>query len=231
MTSSKGRFITIEGGEGVGKSLFQEMLAKDLTAVLGPLGLITTREPGGTPAADQIRSLFGNPPAQDAYLMETEAFLVSAARAQHVGRLIRPALQRGTWVLCDRFADSTRVYQGKLGNLDEAMIESLISLSTQRLEPDLTFLLDCDVQLSQSRLTARSVQAVSGEKSDPIIRYDEAKKSFHERLRQGYLALLPRFPQRIVRLDAALPVARVVKDAKTILAQRFPEELGSLISS
>jgi dTMP kinase len=215
-----GRFITIEGGEGVGKSLFQERLASRLGGRLGGRRLLTTREPGGTPAADKIRALLAAPPADDPLLIETEAFLVSAARAQHVGRLIRPALKRGDWVLCDRFADSTRLYQGLLGGLPEALVETLIATSTQDLRPDLTFLLDCDVAVSLSRINGRSDPG-----RDPVKRYDDAKQAFHARLRQGYLDLLTRFPGRIVKLDAALPPEQVVAQACAAIETRFGDEL------
>jgi dTMP kinase len=195
-----GRFITIEGGEGVGKSRLTETLTRALTADLARAGkhLIVTREPGGTPSADMVRGLFATSAPGDPWLIETEAFLVSAARAQHCGRLIMPTLRRGDWVLCDRFADSMRVYQGSLGGLPDGYIEPLIATSTRGLMPDLTLLLDCPVSLATSRLKQR------GEgKGDAIKRYDDAKVGFHEKVRQAFLDLQEKFPDRIVVIDAS----------------------------
>ena len=210
----QGRFITVEGGEGVGKSVFTAGLAAALRA--RGFTVVTTREPGGTPTADRIRALFAAPPAEDPLLMETEALLVSAARAQHVGRLVRPALTRGDWVLSDRFTDSTRVYQGALGGMAQNALESLIAFSTSGLEPDLSFLLDCDVATARARLAGRG-----GNQRDPVERYDHAQLAVHERLRDAYLQLASRFPARIIRLDASRPPAALLEEALSLVAQRF----------
>jgi dTMP kinase len=149
--------------------------------------------------------------------MMTEALLVSAARAQHVEKVIRPALAAGKWVLCDRYADSTRVYQGVLGGLDTEKLETLIALSTDDLSPDLTFLLDCDVRIAARRRDQRGAEA---DLSDAIRRYDDAKIEFHDRLRTAYLSLVQRFPARMIVLDAAQAPAKVTADALQLLAER-----------
>ena len=207
------RFVSIEGGEGVGKSLFINHLADDLTARRIPF--IKTREPGGTPSADLIRGLFGAPPADDPFCMMTEALLISAARAQHVEKVIRPALKSRTWVICDRYADSTRVYQGIIGGVPASEIESVIAISTGRLTPDVTFLLDCDVELAASRRQQR------GGQDDAIKRYDDKKLEFHERLRQGYLTLAKQFPERFKVIDASQNPPAVAAEAIKTLVVRF----------
>lgn len=211
---SKAKFITVEGGEGVGKSLFTQNLALGLRG-LG-LNLVVTREPGGTPTADLIRGLFGKPADGDPLLMNAESLLVSAARAQHVGRLIRPALEHGQWVLSDRFADSTRVYQGTLGGLARSDLEALIMFSTGGLEPDLTFLLDCDVAVAQARLGKRAKP-----RPDAIERYDHEETAFHARLREAYLSLAKEHSSRVVVIDAAEPPEQMARQALAAVRSRF----------
>lgn len=213
MSAGRGRFLSIEGNEGVGKSTFLKGLAARLTA--GGHTVVTTREPGGTPAADRIRTLFGDPPAGDALLAETEALLVSAARAQHVGRLVRPALERGDWVVTDRYHDSMRAYQGVLGGISTADVEALIAFSTKNLDPVLTFLLDCDVHVARSRLAARGASH-----PDSIKRFDDARVSVHAKLRSAFLALQKRFPERIMILDASKPAVDLIDEAMALLASR-----------
>lgn len=148
--------------------------------------------------------------------MPTESLLVSAARAQHVGRLIQPALDAGKWVLCDRFADSTRVYQGALGGIASAALEAMIQFSTDGLEPDLTFLLDLDVQAAQARLSRRVAA-----RADAIERYDEEASDFHARLREAYLELGKKFSSRLVILDASQAPEDVAAAALRIVGERF----------
>lgn len=215
--SARGRFITVEGGEGVGKSVFTTNLAAAIRA--RGLTLVTTREPGGTPTANKIRALFATPAPDDPLLMNAEALLVSAARAQHVGRLIAPALARGEWVLCDRFADSMRVYQGVLGGLDETDLEQVTRFAVRGTMPDLTFLLDVDVQTAQSRLSGRG--AAGARDPDAIERYDDKARDFHEKLRRAYLKLAEREPQRFVKLDAGEAPEAVARKAFAVLEERF----------
>lgn len=210
-----GHFITIEGGEGVGKSTFSQALAARLQAK--GLQLTSTREPGGTPAAQQIRELFLHPPAVDPLVPEAELFLIAAARVQHVVRLIRPALQAGNWVLCDRFYDSTRVYQGVMTQLPADLVELTIQFAVGDCHPELTFVLDCDAALAQKRLILRAEQRQETESN----RFDTAKTDFHETLRQAFRALQPRFPARVVLLDTAKPLEKVVEKALVEIEQRF----------
>ena len=212
---AQARFITLEGGEGVGKST----LAGGIFRWLEMRGLHTfqTREPGGTPIADEIRRVFKSPPAGEEITPEAEALLVSAARAQHVSKVIKPALAAGTWVLCDRFADSTRVYQGLFGGVGINEIERLIKFSTGGLEPDLTFLLDCDVNITAGRIGARGADP----KTDDVARYDQAGQQVHDKLRQAFRKLAGFYPARFYILDASLPPEKVLQDACAELERRW----------
>lgn len=212
----RGRFITLEGGEGVGKST----LMAGLTSWLASRGLrvIKTREPGGTPIADAVRTIFKSPPGGETITPQAEALLVSAARVQHVVNVIKPALDQGTWVISDRFADSTRVYQGMFGGVPLNDLEWLIKFSTSALEPDITFLLDCDVDLSASRVGDRSGQPAAG---DTLERYDHASHQVHDRLRQGFRKVAGFYPSRFFILDAALSKEQVLAQACDALQKRW----------
>ncbi len=216
LDKKRSRFISVEGGEGVGKSTFIRALSERFKREGVPLAV--TREPGGTQVADLIRHVFSAPIPGETLAMETEALLVSAARAQHMERLIKPKLALGEWVLSDRFADSTRVYQGVLGGIEEETLESLIRFSTNGVAPDLTFLLDCPVEVSAGRLSGRREKAAS---HDDIARYDNQNSTFHERLRAAYRGLAQRFPERIVVLDASLAPEVVLEQAWRELEKRF----------
>lgn len=211
----RGKFITVEGGEGVGKTALVMGLAQSLKQA--GLEVVVTREPGGTTVADSIRKLFASPPKHEPLTMVTEALLVSAARAQHVAHKIRPALGRGEWVISDRFADSTRIYQGALGGLNTADLEALIEFSTNGLEPDLTLLLDVDTDIALSRLSSRS----NDNSNDAITRYDQAAATFHNRLRRAFLSLAESQPERVVTLDGALNLESVLADARRQVEKRF----------
>ncbi len=216
MEDMRSRFITVEGGEGVGKSTFIRGLSDRLRGK--GVSVVTTREPGGTKVADLIRGVFAAPIPDEPLAMGTEALLVSAARCQHVERLLKPSLKEGAWVLSDRFADSTRIYQGILGGIDAEVLESLIQFSTGGLEPDLTFLLDCPVSLSSQRLGYRRHHKAGGQ---DIVRYDDQNTEFHERLRRAYLQLAERFPQRVFVLDASKAPGIVIDHAWSILERYF----------
>ena len=213
------RFVSVEGAEGAGKSVFTTALAAMIRACGAEV--VTTREPGGTIVADQIRALFASPPPGESLTPTTEALLVSAARAQHLEYLIRPALARGAWVICDRFADSTRVYQGTLGGLKSADLEALIAFSTADQAPDLTFILDCPVALAAARLQQRLRTVQDDERGDTVERYDQAPTAAHERMRQGFLAVFAANPQRCVRLDASLTPEQMLGVAWVALEERF----------
>ena len=213
--ASSGRFITLEGGEGVGKST----LMAGLTSWLETRGLrvIKTREPGGTPIADAIRTIFKSPPGGEEITPQAESLLVSAARMQHVAKVIKPALAQGSWVISDRFADSTRVYQGMFGGVPLNELEWLIKFSTSGVEPDITFLLDCDVQLSASRIGGRLENSLS----DPAERYDHASRQVHDRLRDGFRKVAGFYPARFFILDASQSKEQVLAQACAALQQRW----------
>lgn len=213
--TGQAKFIALEGGEGVGKSTLMRGLVAWLMAKGIPV--VQTREPGGTPIADEVRKLFKSPPSGEEITAETEALLVSAARAQHVSKVIRPALTRGQWVLCDRFADSTRVYQGLFGGVALNDLEWLIRFSTGGVEPDLTFLLDCDVGLSSMRIGDRGPAMAD----DDSVRYDQAGQQVLDRLRQGYRKIAGFYPARFYILDASRPPAAVLQDACSELERRW----------
>ena len=218
----QGFFITVEGGEGVGKTTFVKSFCAALSASLDPTGsaVVQTREPGGTPVANSIRAIFANPPPGEALIPETEAMLVMAARAQHVAHLIRPALERGAVVICDRYADSTMVYQGAVGGLDRVWLESSNCFATKGLVPDLTFLLDCPVEISSQRSEVRSRV---GQAEDGAQRYDAGSKDQHEKIRAGFLDCARRAPSRFVVLDATKNPGDLTADALAALRHKAPE--------
>jgi dTMP kinase len=189
-----GKFITFEGGEGAGKSTQIRRLAERLEALGVPV--LVTREPGGTPTAESIRRLLLSGLAQELG-PDGEAVLFAAARADHVERVIRPALRAGRWVLCDRFVDSTRVYQGVGGGADPAMLDALDRVAVGRTRPDLTVILDVPVKVGLARAEAR--QSESGAGADRFERDDTA---IHETRRQAYIAIAKADPERCVVVDA-----------------------------
>lgn len=199
-----GRFISFEGGEGSGKSTQLRRLAARLSAQ--DVTVITTREPGGTPGAEDIRSLLveGEPGRWDG---RVEALLVNAARADHVARLIRPALAEGKWVLCDRYVHSTLAYQGAARGLDEAELRQLHAFSTGDLWPDLTIVLDIDPALGLARAAGRA----GGE-----ARFEGEPPAFHKAVRERFL----NFPDVAV-IPSDAPVDDVTDRVWTVVAERF----------
>ncbi len=189
-----GRFITFEGGEGAGKSTQIRMLAERLRAA--GITSVLTREPGGTPTAESIRRLLLSGLAEQLGV-DGEAVLFAAARADHVERVIRPALAAGQWVLSDRFFDSTHVYQA---NADPAFLAALDRVAVGRTWPDLTLILDIPAELGLSRATAR--MAASGTTPDRFERDDIA---LHEERRRAFLGIAAAAPERCVVIDASRP--------------------------
>jgi len=184
------RFITLEGGEGAGKSTQARRLAAALRGA--GLDIIETREPGGSPGAEEIRRLLtAGEPARWSPMAET--LLHFAARADHVRRTIRPALAAGRWVCCDRFADSTMAYQGYGHGIDRDFIARLAVAVLGDLRPDLTLIFDLPVEQGLARAAARS-----GHED----RYEKMDRSFHEALRRGFLDIAGQDPQRCVVIDA-----------------------------
>ena len=211
-----GKFITFEGGEGAGKSTQIRRLAARLEEA--GLRVVTTREPGGTPAAEAIRQfiLTGRAEAMGA---EGEALLFAAARADHVMHVIRPALAAGDWVLSDRFTDSTRVYQGAEGGVATATLEALERVAIGRTRPDLTIILDIPAETGLRRV--RSRQAESGVGPD---RFDSDELGLHELRRQAYLALAARDPGRYLIVDAARGEEEVAAEVWQAVSARLLRE-------
>jgi dTMP kinase len=191
MTGGRGRLITVEGGEGTGKSTQVRMLAEGLRA-LG-LAVVVTREPGGSPGAEEIRALLVQG-AVRRWSAQTETLLHYAARREHLDATVLPALALGRWVVSDRFADSTMAYQGCGLGLGREFISGLHGLVVGDLAPDLTLILDLPVAAGLARAAARA----GGED-----RYERMDLGFHERVRQGFLAIAAREPERCVVVDAA----------------------------
>jgi len=193
----RGRFITLEGGEGAGKSTQLQTVAACLTAAGIPF--LTTREPGGTPRAEAIRGLLLSPGEAEPMASETELLLMFAARAQHVKQRIEPALAAGTWVLCDRFTDATRAYQGGGRGLDLSQIEALAAWVHGDCWPDLTLLLDVPAAQGLARAEKRSAKD----------RIEQEALAFFERVRAHYLAQAAAEPTRFRVIDAAPAEAAV----------------------
>jgi len=198
----RGKFITLEGGEGAGKSTQAAMLAPRLEAL--EIAVQLTREPGGSPGAEVIRHILLSGAAKPLGA-EAEAMLFAAARDDHVQCTILPALQKGKWVICDRFADSTRVYQGVLGHVDPRIINVLERVSVGNLAPDLTVILDLPVQMGVERARQRRGAA------EPD-RFEAETTEFHQQLRDGYLAIAAKEPNRCVVIDAT-PAKEVVANS------------------
>jgi dTMP kinase len=185
-------FISFEGGEGAGKSTQVRRLGERLRS-LG-IEVVTTREPGGSPGAEAVRHVLLSGAAKPLGPV-TEAMLFAAARADHVETTIRPALERGAFVICDRFIDSTRVYQGTLGNVDPRMIRALERVAVGATMPDLTIVLDLPAEEGLQRATARS-----GAGAD---RFESEDVTFHRHLRDAFRELAEREPERCVLIDAS----------------------------
>ncbi|WP_029002467.1 dTMP kinase [Azorhizobium doebereinerae] len=195
MSAARGRFITLEGGEGTGKSTQARRLAAALEA--RGYAVAITREPGGSVGAEALRQVILSGAAKD-FGPAAEALLFAAARADHVDSLIRPALDAGTWVVCDRFIDSTRVYQGVLGGLDAALLDDLEQVAAAAARPDLTLVLDVPPQVGLARAAARGEER--GEEAD---RFESEGLAFHGKVRDAFLALAKAEPERCAVIDAA----------------------------
>ena len=208
----RGLFITFEGGEGSGKTTQIHRLKAWLEKNYDEFSLCLTREPGGTEDAESIRELLLNGSIQK-WQPATEAMLMSASRHEHVNHVIRPALQLGNIVVCDRFIDSTHVYQGFVGGISGEVLNGLDKLSCNGLVPDLTLLLDVDSNVGLARTIDRG-----GSEG----RFEAKGEAFHQKVRQGFLARARKEPDRIVKIDAARSPDDVERDiiskVKTLLA-------------
>jgi dTMP kinase len=198
-------FLTVEGVEGVGKSTHIETIKNFLDERDTPC--ILTREPGGTPVAERIRELLLAVHEDEALCELSELLLVFAARAQHLERVVKPALAQGKWVICDRFTDATYAYQGGGRGLDVAIIAGLESLVQGELKPDLTIILDLDPRIGMRRASER------GE----LDRFEREQIEFFDKVRRTYLDIAAADPQRCVVIDAASDLATVSADLLKIL--------------
>ncbi|HLF59185.1 MAG TPA: dTMP kinase [Alphaproteobacteria bacterium] len=210
---SRGRFITLEGGEGAGKSTQVRLLAEALRAA--GIDALATREPGGAPGAEQIRGLLVGGPI-DRWDAMTEALLHCAARREHLVKTIEPALAAGKWVVSDRFADSTLAYQGYGLGLGAEAVTALTRITVGEFAPDLTIVLDLPPQEGLKRAHGR------GEHPQ---RYERMKLEFHERLRHGFLEIAKREPRRCAVLDARMEASLVAESIHEIVRVRLGVEL------
>jgi dTMP kinase len=208
MAERRGRFITLEGGEGAGKSTQAARLC-DWLREQGHEA-VQTREPGGTPGAEQIRGLLTTG-AADRWTPVSEALLLYAARADHVARLIRPALERGAWVVCDRFADSTRAYQGVGHGMEPAVLAALHTAALGDFGPELTLILDLPPDAGLARAAHRGGEA----------RFESLPPDFHARLRQGFLDIAAAEPDRCVVIDATQDKDAVSAEIRAAIAARL----------
>jgi len=195
-TSVKGRFITVEGTEGVGKSTNIEYLCQLLRD--RGIEIVLTREPGGTPLAEELRELLLSP-RDESVSEDTELLLMFAARAQHIENVIRPALERGAWVISDRFTDATYAYQGGGRDVDLEHIAMLERIVQHGLHPDMTLLLDLDVEVGLKRASARS---------EPD-RFEQEKLDFFHKVRNMYLSRAEAEPKRFSVIDASRSIPEV----------------------
>ena len=202
----RGKFITFEGGEGAGKSTQAKRLAEHLER--NGIATLVTREPGGTALGEDIRGLILKDIPQDPL---TELLLFAAARAEHMTAVIRPALDEGTWVVSDRFIDSTRVYQGKLYSIEPELIAQLERYTVGHDFPDLTLILDLPAEAGLERASSRGT----------LSRYDAARIETHETLRRGFLEIATAEPKRCVLIDGHLPVESVATAVWQAVHQRL----------
>ena len=211
-----GYFITFEGGEGSGKTTQIEMLLQHVESEFPTLDTVVSREPGGTASAESIRKLLVTG-AADKWRAATEAMLMSASRHEHVVHVLRPALEAGKLVLCDRYNDSTRIYQGVVGGVPSADIEALNDLACEGLVPDLTVLLDMDVATGLNRAVERSGHCTPVDES----RFENKGMDFHRDIRQAFLALAADHRERFVVIDAARNAVEVAEDVATLVMPRL----------
>ena len=208
-----GKFITIEGTEGVGKTTNIEFIQTWLNQQ--KVDFVTTREPGGTPLAEQIRELLLTP-RDEKVCNSAELLLMFAGRAQHLDQVIVPAIQSGRCVVCDRFTDATYAYQGFGRGMDSTLIAHLERLVQAELRPDLTLILDIPVEIGLQRASQRSAPD----------RFEREQTEFFERVRQGYLSIAANEPQRCIVIDASQPLADVQGDITTALKSFFMQGQG-----
>lgn len=213
----QGRLVVFEGVEGCGKTTQvkrSQVWLTDLfltSSALSSTPLLVTREPGGTELCQAIRHLLLAPSTAEPMHDRTELLLYAADRAQHVEGLLKPQLDLGTLILCDRYTDSTVAYQGYGRGLDRSLIDQLNQIATGGLQSDLTLWLDVDVEVGLARAHQRGVRD----------RIEQATLAFHQRVQYGFAQLAQTYPQRIVRIDASCSEAEVAEQVQAVLAARI----------
>ena len=209
-----GKFITLEGPEGSGKSTQAKMMIRRLAE--HGIEAMYTREPGGTALGEEIRNILQHDQAGEAPCERAELLLFEASRNQLVEKVIRPALEKGTWVICDRFMDSTTAYQGYGRGLPVDEVKAIHHFTVNGVTPDLTLLLDLEVETGFERIAQRFLEL--GESAD---RFEQEERSFHERVRQGYLKLAEEESERFKTVDASQEPEAVSVDIWAILQKEF----------
>jgi dTMP kinase len=207
----RGRFITFEGGEGTGKSTHAKLLAEHLQTI--GIEVVLTREPGGSPGAEIIRHVILSGAAKPLGA-EAETMLFASARDDHLNTTIRPALERGAWVICDRFADSTRVYQGIVGEVDPRLIGELERITVGETVPDLTFVLDVPAEIGMARANKRRGAADAD-------RFEGEKLEFHQKLRAGFRVLAKGERKRCVVIEVTAPRPEVAAQIWSVVEERL----------
>jgi dTMP kinase len=210
----KGKFITFEGGEGTGKSTQVALLATALE--VAGVDVVSTREPGGTPGAEEIRNLLVNGKT-NRWTPVSEALLNYAARAENLDKTVYPALKRGQWVISDRFADSTMAYQGFGHGVAREAINKLRTAVLADFKPDLTIIFDLNLEVGLERACIR------GQDEN---RFERMGHDFHERLRQGFLQIGLQEPERCVVIDASASIEQVGEAIRAIVSERLPVVLS-----
>ena len=210
---SRGKFITFEGGEGTGKSTQVALLGTALRQI--GLSVVLSREPGGSPGAEEIRNFLVNGDV-NRWTPMSEALLNYAARVEHLEKTIYPALEENSWVISDRFSDSTMAYQGYGHGVDSSILKSLNSILLGKFKPDLTFIFDLDLETGLARASARG---------DGEDRYERMGRDFHERLRHGFLEITMRDSERCCVINAALPIDEVALIIRKYVSKRFQVNL------
>jgi dTMP kinase len=219
-----GKFITFEGGEGSGKSTQAQVLADRL----GRLGIevVLTREPGGSPFAEALRAVILDPEMPEHSAL-SEALLFYAARADHLDKTIRPALNDGRWVICDRFSDSTRVYQSEAGGLPREVLDALEEMVVSPTVPDLTVILDLPAELGLGRAQGRRLSASHGDAApNAPDAYEKRDLAFHWKLREAFSAIAKEEPARCALINAATDPEDVSDAVWDVVAARLLQEAG-----
>lgn len=218
MTLALGKFITLEGGEGAGKSTQARLLAERLRGV--GHDVIETREPGGTKRGEKIRELLLSGDAEQ-YGQMGEAILFCAARDDHVRDVIRPALDRGDWVICDRFSDSTAAYQGAAGGVRPTLLRALNRVAVGETRPDLTLILDLPPEAGLKRAQARNEDKAQDKDKAHVDRFEGMGQRFHEALRAGFLKIAADAPNRCVVIDAQQAESAVAEEVWDAVVERL----------